>query len=297
MRNRLNRTFVIRVLVATTLPALLASCKTTSVSQQSPSCGCIDYFPATNVNTQAFAQEIISEQIYQASGSTLCTGLKQTDIDNADKAARENLAKLISVKVETEEFSKIGSPGYGVTIREYLQNTNLESKLTVQGSYIAHRWHIGSLEGDIVKLDGIGGSAILARGDLFRRGLSFPPFVFEHGLNNASFYLAQSENSLVDTKLLQYFVENGVSKISGQDKQQKYRIESNVIDVKQKSKKDLVLTLQVKIVEQESGDIKQAFTTQGKGVTYKNLSYSALYDRAVDDALHELQSRLAEALK
>ena len=285
MRNRLNRTFVIRVLVATTLTALLASCKTTSVSQQSPSCGCIDYFPATNVNTQAFAQEIISEQIYQASGSTLCTGLKQTDIDNADKAARENLAKLISVKVETEEFSKIGSPGYGVTIREYLQNTNLESKLTVQGSYIAHRW----IDKDYCTIN----SSVRVSTENANLSLQ----TVEHGLNNASFYLAQSENSLVDTKLLQYFVENGVSKISGQDKQQKYRIESNVIDVKQKSKKDLVLTLQVKIVEQESGDIKQAFTTQGKGVTYKNLSYSALYDRAVDDALHELQSRLAEALK
>ena len=49
------------------------------------------------------------------------------------------------------------------------------------------RRHIGSLgqQGstkknvDVVKLDGIGGSAILARGDLFRRGLLFPPFVFE----------------------------------------------------------------------------------------------------------------------
>ena len=47
------------------------------------------------------------------------------------------------------------------------------------------RRHIGSLgqqgvQGDdVVKLDGIGGSAILARGDLFRRGLYFPPFVFE----------------------------------------------------------------------------------------------------------------------
>ena len=44
------------------------------------------------------------------------------------------------------------------------------------------RRHIGSIklnDGGVVKLDGIGGSAILARGDLFRRGLSFPPFVFE----------------------------------------------------------------------------------------------------------------------
>lgn len=38
------------------------------------------------------------------------------------------------------------------------------------------RKHIGSLggQGNIVKLDGIGGSVILARGDLFRRGLNFP---------------------------------------------------------------------------------------------------------------------------
>ena len=46
------------------------------------------------------------------------------------------------------------------------------------------RKHIGSLgaQGDVVKLDGIGGSVILARGDLFRRGLNFPVAVFEHAV-------------------------------------------------------------------------------------------------------------------
>lgn len=33
-----------------------------------------------------------------------------------------------------------------------------------------------------VKLDGIGGSSILARGDLFRSGLNFPAFVFQHAV-------------------------------------------------------------------------------------------------------------------
>ena len=34
----------------------------------------------------------------------------------------------------------------------------------------------------VVRLDGIGGSSILARGDLFRSGLNFPAFVFEHAV-------------------------------------------------------------------------------------------------------------------
>ena len=46
------------------------------------------------------------------------------------------------------------------------------------------RKHIGSLagQGDLVDLDGIGGSAILVRGDLHRRGLNFPSFAVEHAL-------------------------------------------------------------------------------------------------------------------
>lgn len=55
------------------------------------------------------------------------------------------------------------------------------------------RKHIGSLgyqcndhgntDGDcVVPLDGIGGSSILARGDLFRSGLNFPAFVLEHAV-------------------------------------------------------------------------------------------------------------------
>lgn len=285
MDNLPNLTLLARTLLVTGLTVAIASCKTTNVSHQVNTCGCGDYFVDTGINEQAFAQELISEQIYQASGSAFCTGLKQTDMDNADKAARENLAKLISVKVETEEFSKIGSPGYGVTIREYLQNTNLESKLTVQGSYIAHRW----VDKDHCTIN----SAVRVSTENAKLSLQ----TVEHGFNNASFYLAKSANRLVDSKLLQYFVEHGVSKISGQDNQQKYRVESNIIDVKQKSQKDLELTLQVKIIEQDSGDIKQAFTAQGKGVTYKDLSYSALYDRAIDDALYELQTVLAEAFK
>lgn len=285
MNNISKPSIFVRTLAISTLVAAVVSCKSTPVSQSIPACGCSGYFAETGINNQVFAQEVISEQLYQASGSTLCTGLKQTDIDNADKAARENLAKLISVKVETEEFSKVGSPGYGITIREYMQNTNLESKLTVQGSYIAHRW----VDKDYCTINSA------ARVSSENANLSLQ--TVEHGLNNSSFYLVTSGNSLVDSKILEYFVAQGASKISAQDKEQKYRVETNIVDVKQKSKQDLALTLQVKIIDRKSAQVKQAFSAQGKGVTYKNLTYSALYDRAVEDALYELQSVLAKAFK
>lgn len=285
MDNLPNLTLLARTLLVTGLTVAIASCKTTNVSHQVNTCGCGDYFVATGINEQAFAQEIISEQIYQASGSAFCTGLKQTDIDNADKAARENLAKLISVKVETEEFSKIGSPGYGVTIREYLQNTNLESKLTVQGSYIAHRW----VDKNYCTIN----SAVRVSSENAKLSLESA----EHGLNNASFYIKTSGNSLVDNKLLEYFVAQGVSKISSQNSKQQYRVEPTLVDVKQKSKKDLSLTLQIKIIDQQSNQVRELFSAQGKGITYKNLSYSALYNRAVEDALYEIQGVLAKGLK
>ncbi len=285
MDNLPNLTLLARTLLVTGLTVAIASCKTTNVGHQVNTCGCGDYFVDTGINEQTFAQEIISEQIYQASGSAFCTGLKQTDIDNADKAARENLAKLISVKVETEEFSKIGSPGYGVTIREYLQNTNLESKLTVQGSYIAHRW----VDKNYCTIN----SAVRVSSKNAKLSLESA----EHGLNNASFYIKTSGNSLVDNKLLEYFVAQGVNKISSQNNKQEYRVEANLVDVKQKSKKDLSLTLQVKIIDQQNNQVRELFSAQGKGITYKNLSYSALYNRAVEDALYEIQSVLAKGLK
>eukprot|EP01052_Picozoa_sp_SAG31_P016944 SAG31_NODE_1141_length_9699_cov_4.487604_4_plen_396_part_00 len=46
------------------------------------------------------------------------------------------------------------------------------------------RKHIGSIgmQGNVVRLDGIGGAAILVHGDLHRAGLVFPPFVLDHAV-------------------------------------------------------------------------------------------------------------------
>eukprot|EP01051_Picozoa_sp_SAG22_P003396 SAG22_NODE_164_length_16817_cov_61.573573_15_plen_78_part_00 len=46
------------------------------------------------------------------------------------------------------------------------------------------RTHIGSLgaQGELVRLDGVGGSAILVAADLHRAGLVFPTFVLDHAV-------------------------------------------------------------------------------------------------------------------
>lgn len=264
---------------------VLTGCKTTSVIEPVNTCGCADYFPNSSELVASYANDIISEQIYQASGATFCTGLKLVDIAQADKTAKQNLAKLISVQVDSEEHSKIGSLGYGVEVREYQQNTKLESKLELQGAYIAHRW-VDEQTCSIYSSARISSSnAALALESA------------QQSLHNSSFYLANTEHHLVDRRLLQYFVEQGVGKVSNQELQQRYRVETDVSAVNRVSNKLLTLTLQVKIVDREQNKIIKVLSAKGKGVTYKQLKASELYDKALNDALYELRPSLTELLQ
>lgn len=267
------------------LTLFLVGCKTTPVSQVPVNCSCTDYFPSSPVDRQVYSNEVISDQIYQASGSAFCTGLKEVDVQTADKAAKENLAKLISVKVDSKESVKIGTTGYGVEIREYLQNSTLESKLTVQGAYIAQRW---------VDTDSC---SIISSARVSTANAKLSLEALEQALPNSEFYIKTSNNDFIDTQLLSYFVEQGVKKVSAQDSQQKYLVTTNVLNVEQKNSKELTLTLQVQIIDREQDQVLTVLHAKGKGVTFKKLNSDELYKRAIDDALYELRPNFAKLLE
>lgn len=263
----------------------LVGCKTTPKEPELVTCSCSDYFPSSSVDNTKYSQEIISDELYQSSGSAFCSGLKEVDIRLADEKAKENLAKLLSVKVETQESVKIANAGYGVMTQEYKQSSNLESKLTLRGAYIVHRW----IDQDFC--------TITSSARISKQNADLSLASIEQSLDKSTFYLAGSGNDLIDGRLFQYFVEQGVRNISDKDPKQAFVIEADVRDVNDKSDKELSLTLVVKITDREKGEVRSLVSARGKGVSYKNLRRDQLYQRAIEDALFEIKAELSKAIK
>ena len=267
-----------------TLTVILSGCNSTHDREKSFSCSCSDYFPSNEINTQFFSREIISEDIYQASGSTYCSGLQELDVEMADNKAKENLAKLISVNVETKESVTIGNAGYGVTVQEYLQNSNLESKLTVQGAYITRRW-----------VD-TNHCTIYSSARISKENADLSLASATQSLKQSTFYLKSSGNKAIDNQLFELFLAQGINKISEQDTKQKYLVEAVIINAVQSSDKVVELTLRVKILNRDNSEVFGSVSADGKGVSYKKLTYAELYNRAINDAWIELSPSLTSLL-
>lgn len=285
MSRKINVKLAVKVSVLFALIANITACKTTPDSKTAFSCGCSSYFPDEIIDTQLFSREIISADVYQASGSTYCTGLKELDVETADNKAKENLAKLISVNVETKESVTIGNAGYGVIFQEYTQSSNLESKLTVQGAYIIQRWV------DATHCT-INSSARVSKDNA---DLSLASVT--KSIKQSTFYIKSSGNEVIDNMLFEYFVEQGIGNISDQDSKQKYRIEASVVNALKSSEKSVKLTLNVKILNRENGEVFASINSDGKGVSYNKLTYSELYNRALYDALIEIRTKIVNLLK
>lgn len=262
----------------------ISACNTTPDRGTEFSCSCSGYFSNEEIDTQFYSSEIISDDIYQASGSTYCTGLQELDVESADNKAKENLAKLISVNVETTESVTIGNAGYGVTVQEYLQRSNLESKLTVQGAYITQRW-----------VD-TNHCTIFSSARVTKENADLSLASATQSLKQSTFYLKSSGSKVIDNTLFELFVAQGINKISEQDTKQKYLVEAAILNAVQSSAQVVELTLRVRIFNRDNSEILGSVSADGKGVSYKKLTYSELYNRAVSDALIELRPSLTKVL-
>ncbi len=246
-------------------------------------CSCSDYFTDT-ADTSEYAVDIINNELYQTTGSAYCTGLKKYDLDEADKSARENLSQLIYVKVQTKDKVRTVASDFDTSISEYTQQSQLESNLTINGSYIVKRWVDAE------------SCAIFASIRLSNENAQAALETFEDSFENSSVYVESSAYDSLDQTIIESLKLRGVNTVSVKPDNQRYVVTSAVFNVSKRTSNELTLNIRVDITDSTTGGLVKSLTVTGRSMSFKARSDDYLQTKAVKDGLIALRTQLNAAL-
>lgn len=241
-------------------------------------CSCANYYSKAQAS-----QEELTEDLYSAAGSVLCSGIKSLDEKKAASESRLELSKYISSEVSVTEnlFTRKNS---SIGVNHFSSNAALESKTHLSKSYIANRW---------VDVDNcvVFAQAAISKSDL-EKSLSDLTAKKNAKLisKNMCLDVIESSKNGLESILQGLLVREGfnVSK-SGSCEVFVYASADTTLITKQhmESTLDIKFTTPERLIWQNS--------YQGKAISFnQNVTERELSRRAAEDSLQQLQSDLGK---
>ncbi|WP_445945185.1 hypothetical protein [Shewanella sp.] len=242
-------------------------------------CSCASYYDERPAPSWVYAQEASADG-WQASGGSMCTGIKRIDERRADTDARSSLSKLLGTKVQTSEISKLSSSNQASSSR--FQSVSLQqSQQLLKNATVFDRWvdaeNCQVYAGIRVSVADIEAAKIAEEADRDSKLLAKNSCVIAKGANP----------KLSSKKLTALLIQQGFVINSEQKCQIKYRINTELVGVG----KDFVKS-QTQVMVNHGPALLWQKTYPGKGVSFNQRSQSELANSALQDSLSQFKQDL-----
>jgi hypothetical protein len=242
-------------------------------------CSCASYYDERPAPPWVYAQ-IANHDVIQASGSSICTGVKGLDERRADGDARSTLSKILSTRIKISETTKLSSINQ-LSSSNFQSISLQQSQQLLTNSTVFDRWVDGEncqvYAGINVSVADIEAARKAEKADRESKLLAKNSCVIANGSNSRL-----SAKNLTALLIQQGFVIDTAKKC-----QIKYRINTEIVAVG----KDFVKS-QTQVVVNHGTALLWQKTYPGKGVSFNQRSQSELANNALQDSLSQFKPDL-----
>lgn len=254
-------------------------------------CVCVDYFSGSPRPEWVDAGDIVNVNIYQATGNSQCTGLKNIDLEKSGLSARTNLSRIINTQVKSSiEINEITDSG--MTSSRTSINSFMHSEGYLENSQITHKWV------DPVSCT-VYSRAQISTADVESNKTRIANKEASR-LKNKLFYLDFSDNSdehidLISASAGSLISELGVKRLASDTKTTAYHLSFTFIPTNIVEGRSIRGSLLAKIIDPDKSTIWQK-TIPAKGVSYSYATNRVLKEKAISSAMRSMKPHIKTIL-
>lgn len=272
-------------LCAIAVVSCLSACAS-APQQVQRSCGCADYTAA--VARPAWVdQETVANDTYQSQGMAECTGIKSMDYADADSRARDNLGRMINVRVKSEVISVLKDSGLNGGASRFGQITSEQvSSVLLRNSEIFSHW----VDADsCVIYSGVR----VTKADIARAIKEAEEAEKRKMVNQRWRMKADGAYAdIIKTRLGQTLSDLGIV-VHGGGATSGFVMAGSVHDVSIQNDKDVTTgVVSLNLVARNGDEVIWNRQVQGKSVSFGNEGEAVLVKKAVQDALDNARESL-----
>ncbi len=253
-------------------------------------CSCAGYLPVSGRPDWTEGEHLI-DGVYQTQGIGACTGVQELDFKTADEAARQNLGRMIEVRVRNRIHSVQGEyvPGSGYSEGKISSWSDSEGILT-RSQIFAH-W----VDPNTCTVYSGARIAVLEIAEARRkaderamRQLSNQPFTARSN---------GPQQDLVAQRLVTFLSQAGVRHVAREPDDKTYVMSARLADSRFTEDETVAHVELVIDISDPSGRVLWSRQQSGKAVSLKHVTQFALLSEAVADAFDRVLKDVREVLQ